>query len=127
MHYIVVSITEDVASMEECRLICQESVNCTYITSYGLHDFPFRDTCVTLSDCSSLTDCLDCTTEDTTCSTCSLALQGTLHQNLVDESACTFYTYHLLADPAYPGGCFLLSGLQGQMRNCPHCWTRACK
>ena len=142
MHDNVVSITEDVASVEECRLICQESVNCTSITSYGPHDFPFRDTCVAVSACPSLTDCLDCTSEDTTCATCSLALQGTLNHNLVDflpdlvdesrcreaclaDSACTFYTFHLPADPAYPGGCFLLSGLQGPIRDCQHCRTGA--
>ena len=38
-------------------------------------------------------------------------------------TGCSYYTYHTLSDPDYPGACFLLSALQSPVRACSDCQT----
>ena len=142
MHGEGVTIVPGIASLEQCRAICQDEENCSYITYYGANSFPFGETCVTLPTCESVNSCTDCTTEDRACTDCSVQLETKIEENLVDfildvedeslcRKACTanisckFYTHHNFLDTTYPGACFLLSGLKGPVRGCKHCQTGA--
>ena len=141
MHHNAVTGQQGVETLEECRTICKAD-NCTYLTYYGASSFLLPQTCVTFSACEVLNNCTDCFTEDGACTACSSRIETSIHETLVDfipdieteascseackmNTDCRFYTHYGLADPAFPGTCFLISALEGPIRACSHCQTGA--
>ena len=144
MHDNVVAIINNINNLEECTHLCQDEVNCNFVTFYGQTSFPFSDTCIMFSSCDDLVDCVDCISEDSTCKevscTASEMLESKIDDNLVsfipdlpeekdcrrkcrDNSECLFFTYHDLQDSSFPGACFLLKTLKAPLKSCSHCRT----
>ena len=144
MHDNTVSIINHISTASACRALCQDESMCTFATFYGADSFPFSETCVLLSSCQGVHDCVDCSTQDTTCDTMSCTsshpLQSHLGDNLIQflpdledqedcraaciaETSCTFFTHYNLSDPALPNSCFLLSSLELPLQPCSSCQT----
>ena len=136
----IIKIASDVLSKEECNQLCKD-FSCKFFTYYSSKGFPFTDTCILFSSCTSLQECEECTTDglcrqlDTNQETCGASVEGQIGGNLisfipnvqnetscksscVSTSNCVFYTYHLLNNTLFPGGCSLLSSLILPLREC---------
>ena len=130
----ILSIIPNIPTVDQCSSLCQENPDCTFSTHFGPEGFPLFSSCVLFSSCDMLHLCSDCTTSDSTCTNlvetelCVRNVEGRVGDNLLAfhsnmpnittcrsscflESGCTFYTFHQLSDPEFPGACFLLSSL----------------
>ena len=82
----ILSIINNVTTLEQCRLMCKEEKDCRYITYYDAffaQGDPFAGSCILFSHCSLREHrCTGCVTEDTHCTTvlepCSAPVHGTV-------------------------------------------------
>ena len=144
MHDNVLGIENSISSLEECTGLCQDDDDCKYATFYGQNSFPFSETCIMFRSCDDIVDCVDCTTEDSTCKevscTTSVGVESRIGDNLVsfipdledenecrtqcrNNSDCLFFTYHDLHDLSFSRACFLLSSLKAPIKTCHNCKT----
>ena len=132
------AIVPNIGSLPECRMLCRDTIGCSFITKYGGESFPIPNSCVLYSSCPDIHACTDCTSEAAKCwqQPCSGPMQGQVSENLLSyqpgveeeqecfdackaDSRCAYYTHHNLKDPDFPGVCFLLSSLQAELRKPP--------
>ena len=133
----VIGILNGVLSLEECQEECEDDSNdCRVYSYYGPEGFPFADTCLLYSNCTTLEPVDDCFTEELGCSRfCHAPIEGLLGENLIDfipelsEAACEaeceireechFFTYHWSNSSTFPNTCFLLTEIQEPINVCP--------
>ena len=140
MHDNVLDILPDIASLEQCRVICQDAPSCAFLTHFGSDSYPFKETCMLFSECSELHAYPDCITEEAACwALCSSPVESQMSGNLVqflpdvederlcrdgcrNHTSCKYYTHHNNSDPFFPAGaCFLMSGLEEPLLPCDFC------
>merc|ERR1719347_818576 len=140
-HDNLISITNGVASIDDCRNICYEDANCSHLSYYPSDGVPFRRSCFTFSACPSLDLCYNCSTEERLCnSVCGKNINGQIGENMVGfitdieterechhecwiESSCNFYTYFNESSAYMPNLCILLSEILAPLENCENCQT----
>ena len=57
------SVFNDVATIEQCRLLCYDSQDCQYLTYFDRNGFPFQEVCYTFSSCEKTHPCTNCVSE----------------------------------------------------------------
>ena len=99
----ILDIINNVPSLPECRLLCQDKQDCRYLTYYySGSDMvePFAGSCILFSHCSLYphtedNSCLGCVTEDTQCDTvvepCSAPVQGGPSTPQIQQSLSHIY------------------------------------
>jgi len=131
----------EIYSIQECRELCKNTSECEVISYHGQDSVPYKNFCMTYTQCSLLNDCEDCFTEAKPCfDVCDITNDGYfVHDtvdvitNVADEASCVtqcwmnpdckFYTYYTASDQHYPRVCMLLSNIEGPMKPCLHCRT----
>jgi len=130
-----------ISSIQECRELCKNTSDCEVYSYYGDGSLPFKNYCMTFSNCFRLHDCEDCFTEIKPCfDVCEIINDGSFVQDTVDvitnlkhehscviqcrmNPDCKFYTYYTASDHNYPSMCVLQSSIEGPMKPCLHCRT----
>jgi len=118
-----------VYSDEECRQICEDQLDCEYITYFNASAKPFSNFCLMFKSCENTTECTNCVTQNMDCyRTCGANVVGRMDENIIDVVAnikseldckllcsgtanCKLYTYYLDDDPLYHQLCVLLTEL----------------
>jgi len=131
----------EIYSIQECRELCKNTSECEVISYHGQDSVPYKNFCMTYTQCSLLNDCEDCFTEAKPCfDVCDITNDGYfVHDtvdvitNVADEASCVtqcwmnpdckFYTYYTASDQHYPRVCNLLSNIEGPIKPCLHCRT----
>jgi len=131
-----------VATVEECRQLCQDTEGCEYLTYFNASGDLFREVCYTFSSCEETYSCQNCASETEWCyAVCGKSFYGVIDNNLIDvvgdvdsESdckdicistvTCTYYTY-FTEDDLHSKACVLLSSLMEPFQNCDTCLTGA--
>merc|ERR1719334_143838 len=127
-------------TIAECRQICYDVEDCTFITYYSGNGFPLRNFCQIFKSCDETVSCTECISEAKGChDLCSKNKIGAIDDNFLDlipnirsevdcrklcieKSSCEYYTFYLDANPNY-GTCVLLSSLLPPIQDCPTCVT----
>ena len=141
---ILINTFPETTSVEECKLVCEDEINCRAFTYFGSNSFPIPNGCLLFSTCRDQQPCENCTTGSTQAQcTCSISYAGEVTSaNFVDlfggvqdelsckslclsESRCDLYTYYDSDDVDQPRTCFLFTslGLQTAARPCENCFT----
>ena len=125
----LIDSVSQVYSDEECRQICEDKLDCDYITYFNASAKPFSNICLLFKNCEKvLFACTNCVTQNMDCfRTCGENLFGHMDENIIDMLAekseldckntcsktdkCSFYTYYLEDDPLYHQLCILLTEL----------------
>ena len=131
----------DVSSLLECRQLCYDTENCSFITYYGQESFPFSKVCMLLKSCEETSPCEGCVSETRNCfKKCGFTYTGKLDDNIlgsvpgvasdikcrVECSAtpdCKFFTYFTEDHPTFPQLCILQSRLLEPFLPCNWCLT----
>ena len=130
-----------VPSLAECRQMCYDTEECSFITYYGQESFPLNQFCTLLKDCEVTRPCEDCVSETRNCYwTCGYHFTGVMNNNTIgiipgvtsdwecrDECRgnqdCHFFTYFTADHPSLPQWCTLQSRLQEPFHSCESCLT----
>ena len=125
----LIDSVSQVYSEEECRQICEDQLECAYITYFNASANPYSNICLTFKTCEYQVSCTNCVTQNMDCfRTCGANVVGHMDENIIDMLAninteldckticsetdkCSFYTYHLEEDPLYHQLCVLLTDL----------------
>ena len=110
---ILINTFPETTSVEECKLLCEDEINCRAFTYFGSNSFPIPNGCLLFSTCRDRQPCENCTTGSTQAQcTCSISYAGEVtSENFVDlfggvqdelsckspclsESLCDLYTYY---------------------------------
>ena len=130
----------DVSSLLECRQLCYDTENCSFITYYGQESFPFSKVCMLLKSCEETSPCEGCVSETRNCFKCGFTYTGKLDDNILgsvpgvasdikcrDECSatpdCQFFTYFTEDHPTFPQLCILQSRLLEPFLPCNWCLT----
>jgi len=137
----LINAFHDIFSIHECRELCKNTPECEVYSYYGDTSLPFKNYCMTFTNCFRLHDCDDCFTEIKPCfDVCEITKDGSFFQDTVDvitnithehscviqcrmNPDCKFYTYYTALDHNYPRMCILQSDVEGPMKSCLHCRT----
>merc|ERR1719347_2550460 len=140
-HDNLLSVTSNVATINECRNTCNEFSNCRFLTYYGPKGAPFEQTCFVFSQCDTLNVATGSVTEGRTCTElCSKPKYGHIGTNLLDYlpdiaseeecqlkcrdiGTCTFYTFYKSSRDFIPNSCILQSKWLDPVENCEECAT----
>ena len=132
----VVGIINGIASVEDCKLECEDDSNgCKVYSYYGPNGSPFVDSCLLFHHCETLEPADDCYTEEVGCSRyCHAPVEGVLGENLINfvpmvseaaceaecevEEECRFFTYYWPNSSANANTCFLLRDVKEPITIC---------
>ena len=74
-----------VETLLDCQEICIEDQSCEFITYFSAESFPLKNYCMLFSDCTTLSQCKDCTTGVELCfEQCGQKLEGVLAENVLE-------------------------------------------
>ena len=78
----------DVSSLLECRQLCYDTENCSFITYYGQESFPFSKVCMLLKSCEETSPCEGCVSETRNCfKKCGFTYTGKLDDNTFNQGS----------------------------------------
>lgn len=73
-----------VYSEEECRQICEDQLDCEYITYFNASAKPFSNFCLMFKSCENTLECTNCVTQNMDCyRTCGANVVGRMDENIV--------------------------------------------
>ena len=132
-------IVPNVPSIAECRQLCLDNSYCEFISCYYSDVFPASKTSILLEGCETLTECINCESQDINCFIMgSIAnVVGTLGDNVLEaindvaaltckekcsnNPVCHWFTYFSANDNLFPNVCFLQTGILGPTLACKEC------
>ena len=128
-----------VPTLEECRQLCLDDVNCSLISYFDESASPVSHLCQMFTSCEDIVYCSSCRSENMACyRSCGSSVVGDLDENIQDlltdiESElscrqsclqvpeCSFYTYFYPNDTNFGKYCFLQTEFVGPAQLCPAC------
>ena len=135
----LIDVINQVQTVEECRQICLDNVECEFTTYFDSDADPLARTCFLFKTCDSVKDCdpEHCLSETMECYNriCGSDIVGHLDENLIDSvpnvkteleckdhcinaGNCSWYTYYPDQDSLYHQLCFLQSELLEPISSC---------
>ena len=74
-----------IETISDCRQLCYDDADCTFITYYNGNGFPFRNFCEIFKSCEKTLSCKECVSETKGCyNSCSKDIIGAIDENFLD-------------------------------------------
>ena len=128
-----------VASVAECRQLCQDEDTCEYITYFDSSAVPVSRQCRLFTTCPRVTSCTSCVTQRLDCfHTCGGSFYGHMDENILDavsnvaseldcktlcaeNGECSWYTYFFRNDTVNHEHCYLQTEFLPPSHPCDTC------
>ena len=81
----LIDSVSQVYSEEECRQICEDKLDCDYITYFNASAKPLSNICRIFKTCENTVNCTNCVTQNMDCyRTCGANVVGHMDENIID-------------------------------------------
>ena len=130
-----------VPTLEECRQLCLDVVECNFETYFDETASPASNLCLLFKTCETTNNCSDCVSENMDCfEMCGRNVVGDLDENVQDiipntesekdcqqlclnTTSCSHYTYYFQNDTMFQKFCFLQTEFLPPVQSCETCIT----